>query len=106
MFITITIIILFIIIINLYLCYSINNNDKKDVDITSVKPLKSNRLSIALHAQLEPNTNNKVVGSVLTTDGLALALKRRFDVEHIEIFYPFFYKDLFSKHWDLIIIEG
>ena len=99
----IMIIVFIIVLLNVYLCYC----DDNSIDIRSIKSLRSNKgISIALHAQLEPSSNGKVVGSVLTTDGLASSLKRRYDVDSISIFYPFFYKDLFNQQWDLIVIEG
>jgi len=61
-------------------------------------------LNVALHAQVAPN--EKVVGSVITTDGLKAAFDKVPDVDHVELFYPYSY-DGFHKHkWDLILIEG
>jgi hypothetical protein len=61
-------------------------------------------LNIALHAQVFPK--DKVVGSVITTEGLLAAFKRRDEVSHCEIFYPFRYGSFFKRKWDLLIIEG
>ena len=100
--ITTTITILLLLVSSLYICNSINNT----TDIRTIISSRSNGLSIALHAQLEPTSNGKIVGSVLTTDGLSSALKQRYDIDYITIFYPFYYKELYNKQWDLIIIEG
>ena len=60
---------------------------------------------IALHAQVIP-TEHKVVGSVITTNGLKAALKKRFDVSLVEIFYPGQYKGYLEREWDFLVIEG
>eukprot|EP01041_Mallomonas_annulata_P002062 gene2062-4029_t len=61
-------------------------------------------INIALHAQVSPA--EKVVGSVITTDGLKAAFQSRSDVQYVEIFYPFSYTKFFDISWDLILIEG
>lgn len=66
----------------------------------NIKPL-----NIALHAQVDP-IYNKIVGSVITTDGLKAAFKKRNEINKVETFYPFSYNNLFDTKWDLIIIEG
>jgi glycosyltransferase involved in cell wall biosynthesis len=66
----------------------------------NIKPL-----NIALHAQVDP-IHKKIVGSVITTDGLKSAFKRRNEVNKVETFYPFSYNNFFDTKWDLIIIEG
>ena len=63
------------------------------------------KLNVALHAQVHPS-DNKIVGSVITTDGLYTAFSKRTEVGHVEIFYPFSYGTLFLKKWDFVIIEG
>ena len=70
-----------------------------------VQSKEPRKLNIALHAQVYPSPD-KIVGSVITTDGLYSAFIKRSDVKHVEIFYPFNYGKLFSKLWDIIIIEG
>ena len=62
-------------------------------------------LRVALHAQAIPS-KDKVVGSVLTTDGIRAALQRRSDVALVKIFYPFQYRGFMQEAWDLILIEG
>ena len=64
----------------------------------------SDALNVALHAQVDPFGDDKVVGSVITTDGLLAALKKRYDIDHAAIFYPFIFKYLVMN--DLIFIEG
>lgn len=70
----------------------------------------SRKLNIALHAQVMPNDdiNGKIVGSVITTDGLRSALDERgtIDVGKTAIFYPYSYSSFFDTDWDLIVIEG
>ena len=51
-------------------------------------------------------TSAKVVGSVVTTEGIKAALLERSDVAHVELVYPFTYDRFFFWSWDLIIIEG
>lgn len=62
-------------------------------------------LHVALHAQVAPD-GDKVVGSVVTTDGMKAALRRRHDVALVKIFYPFHYQGFLESSWDLILIEG
>jgi hypothetical protein len=64
----------------------------------------SSALNVALHAQLEPG--KKVVGSVLTTDGMKAAFQKRHDVDNVSIFYPFSYTGFLDTKWDLLVIEG
>lgn len=63
------------------------------------------QLSVALHAQALP-TKERVVGSVITTDGLKSALLKRFDIAAAEVFYPSHYRGFLETQWDLILIEG
>lgn len=63
-------------------------------------------LNIALHAQVIPNDQVKIVGSVITTDGLKAAFLRRPYINNISIFYPAAYRDYFLTDWDYVIIEG
>ena len=62
--------------------------------------------NVALHAQVSPSGSNPIVGSVITTDGLKEALKRRKDVDYVKIFYPSHYDGFLDHVWDLILIEG
>jgi glycosyltransferase involved in cell wall biosynthesis len=77
-------------------------------------------LNIALHAQVAPSPE-KVVGSVITTDGMKVAFRVRgrfannsthsnsipdFDIQRVETFYPFSYDGFLDTKWNLIIIEG
>ena len=62
-------------------------------------------LRIALHAQLYPS-EDKVVGSVITTNGLKTALQNRHDVSDVDIFYPTRYDGFLNRTWDMILIEG
>ena len=67
-----------------------------------------NALNIALHAQLHPSSG-KIVGSVITTEGMKQAfLKRSYQSHEItcSIFYPFHYPGFYNTKWDLILIEG
>lgn len=66
-------------------------------------PVAAARLAIGLHAQAAP-TSDLIVGSVMTTSGLARALERDDRVSVTQIFYPFQYETL--ENWDLFIIEG
>lgn len=61
--------------------------------------------NIALHAQVFPD-GEKVVGSVITTDGLRAAFLKRREVEKCEIFYPGHYHGYSNTTWDFLIIEG
>lgn len=61
--------------------------------------------NIALHAQVAPD-QGKIVGSVITTNGLKAALKKRLDVDTVQIFYPTQHKGFFDTNWDVLIIEG
>ncbi len=61
---------------------------------------------VALHAQVSPEGNNQIVGSVMTTDGLRAALTKRHDIESVDVFYPSSYKGFLDSEWDLIVIEG
>lgn len=63
-------------------------------------------INIALHAQASPNSGDKIVGSVVTTDGLRAAFAERFDIDRSEVFYPFEYHNFNEVRWDLLIIEG
>lgn len=71
------------------------------IDTSAYRPL----LKIALHAQVYP-ADDKVVGSVITTDGLKAAFLARPEVSHAIIFYPMQYSKLFDEAWDLVVIEG
>lgn len=64
------------------------------------------KINVALHAQVSPN--EKIVGSVITTDGLKAAFERRYDVKSstVKVFYPYAYAGFFDTKWDLIVIEG
>lgn len=62
-------------------------------------------LNIALHAQVHPDSG-KVVGSVITTDGLRAAFSKRGDVSICSVFHPFRYHGFSETQWDLIVIEG
>lgn len=62
-------------------------------------------LRVALHAQVAPD-GDKIVGSVVTTDGMKAALRRRHDVALVKIFYPFHYQGFLESSWDLILVEG
>jgi len=62
-------------------------------------------LNIALHAQLFP-ANDKVVGSVITTNGLKSAFLGRPDVLFVDIFYPAHYSTFLNHTWDVVLIEG
>lgn len=66
---------------------------------------KSQSYNVAFHAQVFP-TEEKVVGSVITTDGLVEAFRRRHHVESTKVFYPSKYKDYHLIRWDFLIIEG
>jgi hypothetical protein len=72
--------------------------------LLNLLPLTLCSLAVALHAQLAPG--NKVVGSVLTTDGLKSALMVRDDISQAEVFYPYHYDGFMGTVWDLVIIEG
>lgn len=66
-------------------------------------------INIALHAQVYPdNTTNKIVGSVITTDGIQKAFLRRHFVSDVKIFYPGHYHGYVNSSvaWDLLLIEG
>lgn len=56
---------------------------------------------VALHAQAEPSPD-LIVGSVLTTSGLASALGQQYQTTY----YPFVYAEMTSFCSDLIVIEG
>lgn len=62
-------------------------------------------LNIALHAQLFP-ASDKVVGSVITTNGLKSAFQRRPDVQFVDIFYPAHYSTFLNHTWDAVFVEG
>lgn len=62
-------------------------------------------INIALHAQVSPSSG-KIVGSVITTQGLKQAFLRRPEVDKVEIFFPFDYSPMFLTKWDLVVIEG
>jgi glycosyltransferase involved in cell wall biosynthesis len=63
------------------------------------------RINIALHAQVHPS-GDKVVGSVITTNGLKYAFQKRQDVAHVRIFYPAHYDGFLNVAWDYVLIEG
>ena len=64
------------------------------------------KLNIALHAQVKPS-NDKIVGSVITTDGILSALqKRNNDINIVKVFYPSYYESYLNHIWDLVLIEG
>ena len=63
-------------------------------------------INIALHAQVNPNVNGRVVGSVITTQGMRKAFLKHDDVDNCEIFYPFHLVGFTNHTWDLVIIEG
>ena len=63
-------------------------------------------INIALHAQVNPNVNGRVVGSVITTQGMQKALLKHDDVDNCEVFYPFHLVGFTNHTWDLVIIEG
>jgi glycosyltransferase involved in cell wall biosynthesis len=60
--------------------------------------------NIALHAQVYPE--DKIVGSVITTDGLRAAFLKRAEIGSCEIFYPGHYHGFKDIKWDFLIIEG
>jgi glycosyltransferase involved in cell wall biosynthesis len=60
--------------------------------------------NIALHAQVYPE--DKIVGSVITTDGLRAAFLKRAEIGACEIFYPGHYRGFSDVKWDFLIIEG
>ena len=60
--------------------------------------------NVGLHAQVTPG--EKVVGSVITTDGLKAAFEKLPYTDVVKIFYPYNYDQLFNNQWDLIVIEG
>jgi hypothetical protein len=44
------------------------------------------KINIALHAQVKPS-NDKIVGSVITTDGISSALQKRYnDINIVKVF--------------------
>lgn len=61
-------------------------------------------LNIALHAQVAPA--DKIVGSVITTNGMKIAFDQIKVVDVVEIFYPYSYDHFFETKWDLVLIEG
>ena len=63
-------------------------------------------INVALHAQVNPNVNGRVVGSVITTQGMQKAFLKHDDVDNCEIFYPFHLVGFTNHTWDLVIIEG
>lgn len=63
------------------------------------------KLNVALHAQLFPSAD-KVVGSVITTDGLKAAFLLSHQVKHADVFYPSRYAHYLNHTWDLVLIEG
>jgi glycosyltransferase involved in cell wall biosynthesis len=63
------------------------------------------RFNIALHAQVHPS-GDKVVGSVITTNGLRDAFQKRQDVADVRIFYPAHYDGFLNVAWDYVLIEG
>eukprot|EP01033_Poteriospumella_lacustris_P005527 gene5527-3941_t len=64
------------------------------------------KINIALHAQVLPDDKEKIVGSVITTDGLRRAFAQRPYVNNVTVFYPSAYEGFFDVPWDYIIIEG
>jgi len=64
------------------------------------------KINIALHAQVKPS-NDKIVGSVITTDGISSALQKRYnDINIVKVFYPSYYESYLNHIWDLVLIEG
>jgi hypothetical protein len=64
------------------------------------------KINIALHAQVKPS-NDKIVGSVITTDGILSALQKRYnDINTVKVFYPSYYESYLNHTWDLVLIEG
>lgn len=82
-----------------------------------------NSLNIALHAQVPPS--KEIVGSAVTMAGVrqaflsrnrtrstgniggsSIAEGSRWSVGNVTIFYPFEYRGLHDRRWDLVIIEG
>lgn len=61
-------------------------------------------LHVALHAQAPPSSS-QVVGSVITTHGLAQAFNKSIHIS-AHVFYPYSYLDFDRYPWDLVIIEG
>lgn len=67
--------------------------------------LQATGLNIGLHAQVDPS--DKIVGSVITTNGIKAAfLLRENENHHVQTFYPMDYPHMNTVKWDLIIIEG
>jgi glycosyltransferase involved in cell wall biosynthesis len=65
-----------------------------------------NCLNVALHAQVFPEDSFKIVGSVITTDGIKEAFVGRHYLENITVFYPSHYEEYFDTSWDVLLIEG
>jgi glycosyltransferase involved in cell wall biosynthesis len=72
--------------------------------VVVVNSLTIQAINVALHAQVYPA--DQVVGSVITTNGLKKAFRKRPDIHAVEVFYPSHYEGFSSTHWDLVIIEG
>lgn len=62
------------------------------------------KLRVAFHAQAPPR-RDQIVGSVVTTDGLASAFREAFPGS-VQIFYPGSYHGFYTQEWDVLIIEG
>jgi len=93
------VIFVFFIIIRCYYINAAKKNKKKKITNNN------NKLNIALHAQVYPS-NDKIVGSVITTDGILSALQMRYDVATVKVFYPSYYESYLNYLWDFILIEG
>ncbi|RYG69489.1 hypothetical protein EON64_02555 [archaeon] len=63
------------------------------------------KFNVALHGQVKPS-RSMVVGSAITTLGMARALARREEVGKADIFYSDQYDGLFDSEYDLFLIEG
>lgn len=63
-------------------------------------------INVALHAQVKPNDKEKIVGSVITTDGLRQAFLSRTYIHNVTTFYPSGYDEYFDVEWDYVVIEG
>eukprot|EP01031_Cornospumella_fuschlensis_P030096 gene30096-36351_t len=62
-------------------------------------------VNVALHGQVKPSSS-AVVGSAVTTLGMAQALLKREDVGLADIFYSDSYERLFDSEYDMFLIEG
>lgn len=91
-------------LINLLMCVSLSSLFQLNDEGRSAIYHNKYNLNIALHAQVDPT--DMIVGSVITTEGLKAAFDKRYEVGHVEIFYPFFYSHLYDRKWDIVIIGG